>query len=154
MAVFKFRLASVLRWREHQKDEKRWELRALNERRRQMASEIEALEQEMASAGQALAGEEGTLFSAIDLRLLSEHAQLVSARIREKKAALERFTEQILAKRVELVEAMRAVKSLEQLQKRQAERFDREQDLAEQKFADEVAQRKFAGEAGRKKIPG
>jgi flagellar FliJ protein len=153
VAVFKFRLAPVLRWREHRMDEKRWELAALNQERRRMEAEIEALERKLADAGRALAGEEGELFSAIDLRLLGEHAQLLSARIRDQQAALEKWNEQILAKRIELVEAMRAVKSLEQLRQRQADKFDREQGLAEQKFADEVAQRKFVTGAPRKKIP-
>lgn len=153
MAVFKFRLAPVLRWREHRKDEKHWELAALNEESRRVEAEIEALEQKLADAGRALAGQEGELLSAMALRLLAEHAQLISARIHDKRATLERLNEQRLAKRIELVEAMRAVKSLEQLRKRQAEDFDREQDLAEQKFADEVAQRKFVTGAPRKKIP-
>lgn len=150
MAVFKFRLAPALRWREHHKDEKRWELRALNEKRRRMEDDIEALERELAEAGQSLAGAEGQFFSPVDLRLLGEHAQRISTRIREKRAALENLEAELAGKRVELVEAMRAVKSLEQLRQRQAEKFFREQEIAEQKFTDETAQRKFVIGAGRK----
>jgi flagellar biosynthesis chaperone FliJ len=42
---------------------------------------------------------------------------------------------------------------LEQLRKRQLDKFRREQDMKEQKFLDEVAQRKFVGVEARKKIP-
>jgi flagellar export protein FliJ len=151
VAAFNFRLAAVLRWREHVKDGKRWELRALNETRRRMEAEIHALEQELRDAGEMLAGQEGQVFSPIDLRLLGEHAQLLAGRISEKRTALARFDAELIAKRIELVEAMRAVKSLEQLRKRRVEKFQREQAMEEQKFADEVAQRKFVTAASRKK---
>src|SRR5581483_2233371 len=130
MAAFQFRLAAVLRVREHARDEKRWELRALNEVRRRMAAEIRALENE-----------------------LSAHAQRIGERIRGKRLELEQLERQLIAQRAELVEAMRAVKSLEQLRKRQAEKFQREEESRQQKFLDEVAQRPFVGRASGKKIP-
>jgi len=151
VAAFNFRLAAVLRWRDHLKKEKRWELRALNETRRRMEAEIHALEQELHEAGEMLAGQEGEVFSPIDFRLLGEYAQFLAGRISEHRAALAKFEAQLLAKRIELVEAMRAVKSLEQLRKRREEKFQREQATGEQKFADEVAQRKFVTAASRKK---
>lgn len=153
MAAFKFSLDALLRVREHVKDEKRWELRALNDTRRRMESEIAALEQELGAAAVMLAGHEGEIFSAIDLKLLGEHTQRIASRIQIKRAELQRFDEQLIAKRAELVEAMRAVKMLEQLRKRQLDKFRREQDMKEQKFLDEVAQRKFVGVEARKKIP-
>jgi len=51
------------------------------------------------------------------------------------------------------VDAMRAVKSLEQLRKRHEERYWREQNAAEQRFGDEIAQRKFARSESRKINP-
>jgi flagellar biosynthesis chaperone FliJ len=47
---------------------------------------------------------------------------------------------------------MRAVKFLEQLRKRREQKFQREQALGDQKFANEVAQRNFVTAARRKNI--
>ena len=154
MAAFKFRLDALLRVREHAKDEKRWELRALNEARRQMENDILALEQELGAADGTLTRQVEQIFSAIDLKLIGEHCERITQRIQVKRTELAALDDQLTAKRAELVEAMRAVKTLEQLRKRQAEKFRREQDLKEQKFIDEVAQRKFVGAEGRQKIPG
>ncbi len=153
MAAFQFRLAAVLRVREHARDEKRWELRALNEVRRRMAAEIRALENELSATAAKLAPEDGAIFTAVELQLLGAHAQRIGERIRGKRLELEQLERQLIAQRAELVEAMRAVKSLEQLRKRQAEKFQREEESRQQKFLDEVAQRPFVGRASGKKIP-
>ena len=47
MAVFKFRLASVLRLRARVKDEKQLELRGLNETRNRAMTEIAVMEQRL-----------------------------------------------------------------------------------------------------------
>jgi flagellar export protein FliJ len=153
MAVFKFRLDAVLRARERAKDERRWELRALNETRERMESELRKLKQELGDATEMLARPEGAFFSAIEIKLLGEHGERISKRIQIKQAELAKFDPLLIAKRAELVEAMRAVKSLEQLRKRQTEKFRRDEDAKQQKFLDEVAQRKFVGAESRKKIP-
>lgn len=151
MAIFKFRLASVLRLREHTKDEKQWEVRALYDTRRKMVTEIDALEKELAESGGLPAG--GQIFAALELRLRAEHGQSLATRIKAKRAALARFDDNIAQKRSELVEAMRAVKSLEELRQRHEERYWRKHSAAEQRFADEIAQRKFVQPENRKKIP-
>jgi flagellar export protein FliJ len=151
MAKFKFRLDSVLRLREHIKDQKQWELRALHDTWRGMVAEIDALEKELAE-GSVAAGE-GKIFTATELRLYAEHSQSLAKRIRAKRLGLAEFNEKLAEKRAELVEAMRAVKSLEQLRLRHEERYWREQNIAEQRFTDEIAQRKFAQPGARKKIP-
>jgi len=151
MAVFKFRLAAVLRLRERIRDQKHWEVRALHETRRQMVAEIDALEDELAEG--SAAPTEGQIFTAIELRLHAEHSQSLAKRINEKRVRLARFDEEIAEKRAELVDAMRAVKSLEQLRKRHEERYWRGQNAAEQRFGDEIAQRKFARSERRKNNP-
>lgn len=153
MATFKFRLSSVLRLRERIKEEKEWDLRALNEIQRRIEIEIQALEEELRDASRVLGGGEGQFFSALELRLLGEHLHGVANRIRQKSAALKNLDQQLIAKRAELIEAMRDVRSLEQLRDRQQEKFRRGEDLMDQKYTDEVAQRKFASPASRKKIP-
>ena len=153
MALFKFRLAPVLRYRERLKEEKEWELRALLETRRRMDEEIRALERQRLSADEGLMPREGQIFSAVELRLHAEYARRTAERIKERQTALAKFREQIAEKRRELLEAMRAVKSLEQLRHRSATKFQREQNSAEQKFSDEIGLRKFAGPKNGKKIP-
>ena len=151
MALFKFRLAPMLRLREHVKEQKYWELRSLHETRRQMVREIDALERELAKRD--LDPTEGQIFAPIDLQLRADHSQSLDRQIRSKRETLAKLDEQLAAKRAELVEAMRAVKSLEQLRQRQEDRHRREQNAAEQKFGDEVALRKYSLPEGRKKIP-
>jgi len=151
MAGFKFRLAPVLRLREHVKNQKRWELRSLYDQRRSILAEIEALERKLA----AVAGvdSEGQIFTVMELRLHAEHSQSVANQIRTKRDALVVLDAKLAEKRAELVDAMRAVKSLEQLRVRYEERYWREQNSAEQRFADEIGQRKFTQVRARKKFP-
>jgi flagellar export protein FliJ len=151
VAQFEFRLDCVLRLRKHIKDQKRWELRALYNTRRGMVAEIDALEREL--AGQSFNIAEGQIYTALELRLCAEHSQSLGKQIRAKRAALAVVNEKLAAKRAELMEATRAVKSLEQLRVRHEERYRRAQNIAEQRFADEIAQRKFAQPQNRKKIP-
>jgi flagellar export protein FliJ len=151
MARFKFRLDSVLRLREHIKDQKQWELRTLYETRRDRVAEIDALEKEL--AGGNLTVTEGQIFTALELRLRAEHGQSLAKQIKAKRVALAVFDAKLAEKRAGLVEAMRAVKSLEQLRLRHEERYRREQNIVEQRFSDEIAQRKFAQPRDRKKIP-
>lgn len=153
MTAFKFRLASVLRFRERVKQEKRWELDALIAAQRRMEDEIHTLEHELLRAGEALVGREGQVVAGRELRLHGDYAHRVAQRIREKRAALEKFQEELAAKRLEVVEAMRAVKVLEQLRERLEVKFRREQNIEEQKFTDEIGQRKFADPETRKKMP-
>jgi flagellar export protein FliJ len=66
---------------------------------------------------------------------------------------LAKLNDRIDEKREELVEAMRAFKSLEQLRQRHEQRFWRAENTAQQRFNDEMAQRKYVQPANRKKIP-
>ena len=153
MALFKFRLAPVLRYRERLKEEKEWELRALLEARRRVDEEIRALEQQWLSVDETLARREGQIFSVVELRLHADYARWTAERIKDRQAALAKVLEKIAEKRSELLEAGRAVKSLEQLRHRSATKFQREQNSAEQKFSDEIGLRQFAGSKSGKKSP-
>jgi flagellar export protein FliJ len=151
MPSFKFRLAPVLRLREHVRDQKRWELRSLYDQRRSMLAEIDALERELVAG--ASAASEGQIFTVMELWLRAEHSQSVAKQIRTKRDALVVFDAKLADKRTELMNAMRAVKSLQQLRVRHEERYWREQNNAEQRFADEIGQRKFTQVRARKKFP-
>jgi flagellar export protein FliJ len=143
MAAFKFRLEAVLRLRQRFKEEKEWELLALNQARQTLEAEIAALEQELRTMDDALGAGVGEILSVIDLQLASQYSQRIDQRIKAKTAALTNLDGAIAGKRGELVEAQRGVKSLERLRERQTGKFRRGQDGVEQKFVDEVAQRKF-----------
>jgi len=145
MAKFHFRLASVMRFRERIKQEKQWELSLLNETRRALEQEINGLEQESRRAEASMVAEEGTICSAMELRLRGDYARVLVRRIRERRDSLDAFDRKLVVKRDELVESMRAVKILEQLRARLEEKFRHELDIADQKFRDEIGLRKFIG---------
>ena len=153
MAVFTFRLASVLRYRERVKQERQWEIDALIGARRRIKEEIEALDASLLSAADAMAGKEGQIISARELQLYGNYAHQVTEKMRERQEALKECEESIVLKRQDLIEAMRAVKALEQLRARVEERFRRERNREEQKFADEISRRKFVDPEAWKKIP-
>ncbi len=153
MALCKFRLAPVLRYRERLKEEKEWELRGLLETRRRMDEQIRALERQRRRADEGLMPREGQIFSAVELRLHADYARRTAERIEERQAARAKVSEEIAEKRHELLEAQRAVKSLEQLRHRSATKFQHEQHSAEQKFSDEIGLRRFAGPKSGKKSP-
>jgi flagellar export protein FliJ len=143
MAAFRFRLASVVRFRERVKQEKQWELALLNGARRKLEDEILNLNDELLQADASTVVEEGFICSVLDLRLRGDYARVVARRIHEKRDALSELDKKLAAKREELVEAMRAVKILEQLRQRLEEKFRRDREIAEQKFTDEIGLRKF-----------
>jgi flagellar FliJ protein len=143
VAEFRFRLASVVRFRERVKQEKQWELALLNEARRSLEEEIEHSERELLQAEASTVGEEGVIYSAIEFRLRGDYVRVLTRRVYEKRDALNGLDKKLAEKRQELVEAMRAVKILEQLRRRLEEKFHHERDIAEQKFRDEIGLRKF-----------
>lgn len=144
MAQFKFRLAALLRLRERIKEEKQWELGALNQARQMVEAEIAGLEGQLAQLDASMTVSVGALVSVIDLKLASDAAGGLVRLIDAKRLGLRQLDNAIADKKTELVEALREVMALERLRERQAEQFRGEQDALEQKFTDEVAQRKFA----------
>jgi flagellar FliJ protein len=143
VAEFRFRLASVVRFRERTKQEKQWELALLNEARRNLEEEIQHIELELLRGEASTVGEEGVIYSAIEFRLRGDYVRVLTGRLYEKRDALGRLDKKLAEKRQELVEAMRAVKMLEHLRRRLEEKFHHELDITEQKFRDEIGLRKF-----------
>ena len=99
MATFKFRLAPVLRHRERIKEEKQWEVRALQEARLKMEEEICRLERELHETEGVVMGQEGCIYSAKELRLYSDHVSWLAKWIREKRRALAVFEQKLGEKR-------------------------------------------------------
>jgi flagellar FliJ protein len=94
----------------------------------------------------------GKFVAVAEMRLAADFAQKVTDRIRERRGVLAIVEQKAAAKREELLEANRDVKSLEQLRERRRERHRIEEAREEQKLTDEVGQRKGVAEMG-KKIP-
>jgi flagellar export protein FliJ len=153
MAEFQFRLATVLRFRERSKEEREWELGSLFDARVRKEQEIADLEREWLRAESVDAAADGEILAPMDLQRHASYIQTLARRTEIKRAELGPIDSAIAAKREELVEALRSVKTLEQLRQRWAEKFRREQNAQEQKQADEVGQRKFVRRDGGQSLP-
>ena len=153
MASFRFRLASVLRHRERLREDRRVELRAIEQAKNNLSAEIEGLEQSFAEQRREMEGQEGKVFSIAELRLGADFSQRLLERIRERRAALAAVEQRAAAKREELLAADREVKSLEQLRGKLKERHRLDEDREEQKLIDEMGQRRAVGIERGKKLP-
>ncbi|HTM08446.1 MAG TPA: flagellar export protein FliJ [Verrucomicrobiae bacterium] len=143
MALFRFRLASVLRYRERRREDRRLELRDIEQAKEAIRSEIERLEERLGRIRGDIEVQSGQVVSLAELQLGADFAQAVAARIRERRRTLSALEGRAVAKRTELLQANRDVKTLEQLRERRRERHRLEEARAEQKLIDEVGQRRM-----------
>jgi flagellar export protein FliJ len=140
---FRFPLAAVLRVREHVKKQKQLELALLNQTRANLEGEIESLQRECDGAAEDLTHEPDAIYSAEEFRVRADYTSSILLRLTEREARLAALNQELATKRDEAVEAMRAVKALEQLRARMAENFWRDLKTSEQKLNDESGLRKF-----------
>ncbi len=143
MATFRFRLASVLRYRSRIREEKQGELQKLERAKDYVVAEIQKQEQRVLQQIQALEGQQGKIVSALAVRLQGDFSQHVSQRIHDQHRLLTTVQLRLEEKRQEVAQADRDVKSLEQLRTRLWERHYRQVAQEEQQDLDEVGQRKF-----------
>ncbi len=143
MPSFKFPLAAVLRLRERVQEAKEMELRALNQEAARHETTIAKLSAELDRLGDELSAQAGQIFSPAELKWSADYAQSLTRRIEQAQQSLAKLRGQVAQRQQELTEAMRDVKSLEILRRRLEDKFRHEQDVAEQKFLDELGQRKF-----------
>jgi flagellar FliJ protein len=153
MAFFRFRLNSVLRFRERKREDRRLELRALEQAKDHIVSDIDRLERSLDRQRTEMDTQQGKFVSLAEMKLAADFSHKVTDRIRERRSVLTILEQKSAAKRDELLEANRDVKSLEQLRERRQERHRLEEARDEQKLTDEVGQRKAAAGAMWKKIP-
>jgi len=153
MAAFRFRLGSVLRYRERKREDRRVELRAIEQAKNHLIAEIDGLERSFAEQRREMEGQEGKVLPIAELRLGADFSQRLLERIRERRAALAAVEQRAAAKREELLQADREVKSLEQLRGKLKERHRVEEDREEQKLIDEMGQRRHLGGERGKKLP-
>jgi flagellar export protein FliJ len=141
VAAFRFRLASVLRYRERKREDKRLELREVEQAQSRLRGEIERLEARLERLSLDIEDMPVRPIAPVELRLGADFSQALSLRIRECRRLLAEIDSRASAKRAELLEANREVKTLEQLRERRRERHRLEESRAEQKLTDEAGQR-------------
>jgi len=143
MAAFRFRLASVLRYRERYREERRLEFVREAKERKQLTDEIRRLEQLLSSQIEGMADEGGQCVTGADLQLRGEFILHTTQRIQEYRTLLVTVEQRLEEKRLVLLHADREVKSLEQLKARRREQHRRQENAKEQRSADEVGQRRY-----------
>lgn len=142
MAKFKFRLQTLLRIREQERDERQSELAEA-----QQADQILVERQEEVAAQITVLGEENRrcMVGTIDVdRILGNrrHEALLLGHQREIAEQRRIVGEEIQKRQERLVEANREVKVLEKLREKQEERFREEERLDDIKQMDEIAGRR------------
>ncbi|GAB4128680.1 flagellar export protein FliJ [Thermopirellula anaerolimosa] len=147
MASFRFRLQTILRLRENERDERRRELaqavqakEVLEEYERQTAAEWQRLNERLRDCSRV--GE-----VQVDLMLnLRRYQMTVAAQRDVLKGQMEQVEQEIERRRERLAEADRQVRVLEMLRERQLEEYRREENRLETKILDEMGTRTVRSE--------
>ncbi len=150
MPSFRFRLAPVLRYRERVREEKRWELRSLEEARSKLLCEVDQLKELLSRQSQTW--EQGELGSSAEIRLYGELIQGMVQRIEARQKLLALLEGKLEERRAEILEADRKVKILKRLRQRLWTKHHVRETRCQQRFLDEVGRRKYL-DGGEKKIP-
>ena len=141
MAVFRFRLESVLRYRDRLRRERQWELHALEERRDHLASEINRLEQLIVQQAEEIGEQRGKVLSVADISTRGKFSRWLDQSIHEQRELLATVLKSFEEKRDDVILADRDVKTIEQLRHRLQEKHRTQEMREEQKLLDEVGQR-------------
>jgi flagellar FliJ protein len=139
MSRFQFRLSTLLKIRESDRDERRVRLAEALQAQRILHERIEELQRERATISREsrAAIEPGQLDIDRVLRV-SRYELLLDAQIDHLTKRDEQLHEEIERRREALVEADREVKTLEKLRQRRHGEFETQQRIAEQKAMDEL----------------
>lgn len=143
MAAFRFRLASVLRYREHLRKERQADLATLEAVRARLMAEIENLQQVIERPSVTMATQVGLTVLGRDLKRSGEEALQALSILADRCGRLDQIEQQHAAKHTALIEADRAVKSLEHLRERAAQTHRRDEQMQEQHHLDEVGQGQY-----------
>ena len=144
MATFRFRLASVLRYRNRIREERQSECQTLEKAKDYLLSDIHRQEQLIVQHAQELEDQRGKILSALDVRLQGDFSHHLSLRISEQYKLLALLQGQLDEKREEVMQADKDVKSLDQLHTRLWERYRHQENNEELKQIDEIGQRRFS----------
>ena len=143
MAAFRFRLASVLRYRERLREEKQADLATLEVVWARLLAEIETLHQAIERPSVAMATQVGQTVLGRDLKCSGEEAVQALPLLADRRGKLDQIEQQCAAKRTVLIEADRTVKSLEHLRQRAVLTHRRDEQRQEQHHLDEVGQGQY-----------
>ena len=144
MRKFVFRLATLLKLRAADRDQRRSELAHAQRALAMIDERLDELQQELQSARQALRELAGVGHLAVDSLLDNQRYELI---LMAEKKSIDAQRKQVAAeadrRRLALVEADRRVKTLEKLRDRSQERHRAEAQRREAKQLDEVGLRPF-----------
>lgn len=142
MAIFRFRLSTILKLRQQHRDQRRDELMQALAAENLLLAEEKRIAEEEQRLKQALRiqTQEGPL--EVDAVLgWRRYEMVLAARRLALKERLEMVRAEIERRREALIEANRELRTLELLRDRQLEQFKKEQQRHEMKLIDEIANR-------------
>ena len=143
MAAFRFRLASVLRYRSRIREEKQGELQTLEGAKERVLAEMRRHEELIIQHANDMEEQQGKIVTALDVRIQGDFSQHASQQIRTQHQLLTIVQGRIAEKRQEVAQADKDAKSLEQLRLRLWERYRHQESSEEQKVIDEIGQRAY-----------
>lgn len=143
MAAFRFRLASVLRYRQRLREERQADLATVETVRARLVAEIETLQQVVERPSAAMATHVGQTVSGRELKRAGEEAVHALSILADRRGKLDQIEQLRAAKHTALIEADRAVKSLEHLRERAARAHRRDEQTRERRHLDEVGQGQY-----------
>ncbi len=144
MSGFRFRLASVLRYRERVKELRVWDLHVLEAKRNSVIFYLAELEQLVANHREAMERQIGKRISVLELRLQGDFIQRLVEKISEQRRLIAELDQKLEEKRAEVIQADMEMKSLDRLRSRLQEKQRRLESRDEQKLIDEAAQQRHA----------
>jgi flagellar FliJ protein len=136
MALFRFRLQSLLRWRERQAEMAESELHLLIARRDRISSRIHELQQARHEAECGV--RDSAEVSAPELAALSTFRRRCVQLEEEQRKSLMECEEEIVQQRRRAVEARRKTRLLERLKERRREEWRLEMDREQERLSSEM----------------
>lgn len=137
---FKFKLQSILDYKQQIEDEEKEKLAKLMQEEQKAKEYLETLKQnrEREVFNLKEKQQEGTL-NIDELKLIHNHIQYLGVQIENQKIKISNLQKKIEEQRQKLMEATKERKSYEKLKEKQQERFLQEIETEERKMIDELA---------------
>jgi len=137
--MFHYRLQSVLEVREQLARLKQKEFSEVLARRQALEAEITQFEQRLDQSGQFMDGVRAKGGAAFPLEIFQNFKRRVASEVERIHGQIREESQELEAKRMNLIEAKRAQRSLEILKEKQRGRYEQELRRRERALMDEVA---------------
>lgn len=137
--MFTFSLQSVLDVRERMEKLKYKEYSQVLQERRRLEGEVDRRETALVAAARNNDAQRREGRSALPLQLFENYRRRLRSEIDRVREQMRQQEQELEARRMELVEARRAHRTLEILKEKERKRYDQEQARRERAFMDEVA---------------